>query len=341
MENGLKDILRKKKKTQRKNIPTNIFGTNFTEIPDTIRIIYKEKVNLDQVNQIVEYRLKKLGETERLEKFSKDSRYYLEKYLETQELDALETYLDIAGRYIRIERMSNLPDIFLCKGCNISLESLKVDREGILICPECNCINTYLAPNSYTRDLERNVFYFDEDVNNFVKILDKFEGKTSLILGRDFFDMLDSYFVSSGFVTGEEVKTRELTYDGKREGTNRKMLWVALEKIGYSQYYDETSYIGHVYWGWTLPDITKYKDQILRDYQNTQNIWNTIKVDYKRTASLGTQFRLYVQLMAVEYPYCDRDDFKIQENVESLRMHNDAWKRMCSACNVKYQYVTC
>lgn len=341
MENGLKDILRKKKKHERKNIPTNIFDPNFTEIPDTIRVIYKEKVNLDQVNQIVEYRLRRLGQLEKLEKFSRDSKFYFDEYSKNQNLDDLETYLDIAGRYIRIERMSNLPDIFLCKGCKISLESLKVDREGILVCPECNCINTYLAPNAYTRDLERNVFYFDEDVNNFVKILDKFEGKTSLILGQDFFDKLDKYFISSGFISGNKVKMRRLTEDGKREGTNRKMLWTALEKIGFSQYYDETSYIGHVYWGWSLPDITKYKDQILRDYQNTQNIWNSIKIDYKRTASLGTQFRLYVQLMAVEYPHCDRNDFKIQENVESLRMHNDAWKRMCSSCNIKYQYVTC
>ena len=118
------------------------------------------------------------------------------------------------------------------------------------------------------------------------------------------------------------------------------MLWNALESIGYSQYYDETSYIANIYWGWELPDISKYRDQLIKDYQVTQNIWNGIKGDYKRSASLGTQFRLYVQLMAVGYNRCDRNDFKIQENIESLRLHNECWKIMCEKANIKYYYVT-
>ena len=92
--------------------------------------------------------------------------------------------------------------------------------------------------------------------------------------------------------------------------------------------------------GWELPNLTKFKDQILRDYQSTQNIWNNLKGEYKRSASLGTQFRLYVHLMAVGFPNCDRDDFKIQENVESLRLHNEAWKKMCNLCDIKYYQVT-
>ena len=112
------------------------------------------------------------------------------------------------------------------------------------------------------------------------------------------------------------------------------MLWTALEKIGHSQYYDETSYIANVYWGWELPNLKNYKDQILRDYQNTQNIWNNIKFEYKRTASLGTQYRLYVHLVSVDYP-CKVEDFKIQDMPDSLRLHNNAWTRMCEECNIK------
>ena len=80
--------------------------------------------------------------------------------------------------------------------------------------------------------------------------------------------------------------------------------------------------------------------KILKDYQNTQHAWNNIKLEYKRTASLGTQYRLYVHLVAAGYPYCEKEDFKIQENVESLRLHNDAWKKMCEICNLDYHYVS-
>ena len=61
-----------------------------------------------------------------------------------------------------------------------NLEDLKEDSEGIVTCPICNCINTYMKPNNYQRDLEKFNYCFDEDVNNFIKILDKFEGKTNI-----------------------------------------------------------------------------------------------------------------------------------------------------------------
>ena len=126
----------------------------------------------------------------------------------------------------------------------------------------------------------------------------------------------------------------------KKEDTNKKMIWNALEKLGYNQYYDEVSYICHIYWGWKLPDLTFYRDRILRDYQTTQKIWNKIKKDYRRSASLGTQYRLYVQLLAIDYPFCEREDFRIQEMVESLRLHNHAWQIMCEEANVNYFSVS-
>ena len=252
----------------------------------------------------------------------------------------MEDFLDICSIYIRIERIKNIDYTFRCKGCKRSLEDLKEDSDGIVTCPNCNCINTYMKPNIYHRDVEKFNYFFDEDINNFVKILDKFEGKTNIILGKDFIDKLDNYFSGIGMKKSDYYKNLKTTLDGKKEGTSRKFLWNALEKLGFSQYYDEVSYIANIYWGWDLPDLTRYKDQLIRDYQISQAVWNLIKTDYKRSASLGTQFRLYVQLKAVDYPNAKREDFKIQENIESLRLHNECWKIMCERCNIKYHYVT-
>ena len=126
----------------------------------------------------------------------------------------------------------------------------------------------------------------------------------------------------------------------KKEGTTKKMLWGALECLGYPQYYDEINYITNVYWGWKLPELYNYKEKIIKDYKNTQNAWNIIKSEYKRSASLGTQYRIYVHLLAAGYPNCFREDFKLQENVESLRLHNSAWKRMCEMSNLEYKGVS-
>lgn len=340
MEKGLKDILKRKVKYERKEIPNKIFGDESGDIPEKIRIIYKKKINTKHIKEIIEYKLKKLEKAEELKNFLEEEKLYREMYEEYNDKTCLELYLDTCSKYIKIERIKNITNKFLCRGCEFNLEESKKDCEGTVICPVCNCVNTYLLPNSYTRDIENNIFFFDEDTNNFIKILDKFEGKSTVILNDDFFEKLDDYFIGIGFKRGSEIKKLPLDHRGKKKGTNRRILWNALEKLGLSQYYDETSYIGNIYWGWDLPNLTKFKEQILRDYQSSQNVWNNLKGDYKRSASLGTQFRLYVHLMAVGFPGCDREDFKIQENVESLRLHNEAWKKMCQICDIKYFQVT-
>lgn len=341
MENrGLQGILKKSKKVYEKKIPTRILDDTSENIPEVIIVKYREKINVDQIDEVIRFKLNKLKKIDLLQQYSETSLEKILMYKNFPTKENLEDYLDICSIYIRIERIKNIDYIFNCKGCDNSLDNLKEDSEGVVTCPRCNCINTYMKPNNYQRDLEKFNYCFDEDVNNFMKILDKFEGKTNLMLNNDFIDLLDGYFLDIGLKSGDYYKKLPLTIDGKKKGASRKLLWNALEKIGYSQYYDEVSYIANVYWGWALPDLTKYKDQLIKDYQMTQNIWNLIKGDYKRSASLGTQFRLYVQLKAVGYPNSDRDDFKIQDNIESLRLHNECWKIMCEKCNIEYHYVT-
>jgi len=341
MENrGLQDILQKSRKIVKNKIPTKILNDNCEDIPEVIIVSYKQKINIDQIDEVIKFKLNKTKKISSLERYIDISEDKIENYKKNPTKEMLEEFLDICSTYIRIERIKNIDYTFKCKGCKRSLEDLKEDSDGIVTCPDCNCINTYMKPTVYQRDVEKFNYYFDEDINNFVKILDKFEGKTNIILGKDFIDKLDNYFLGIGMKKGSYYKNLKTTLDGKKEGTSRKFLWNALEKLGFSQYYDEVSYISNIYWGWNLPDLTRYKDQLIRDYQVSQAVWNLIKTDYKRSASLGTQFRLYVQLKAVDYPNAKREDFKIQENIESLRLHNECWKIMCERCNIKYHYVT-
>lgn len=341
MENkGLKGILRKSRKINKQQIPTKILDDNSQNIPEVIVVVYKQKINVDQIDEVIKFKLKKIKKIDLLEKYIKESLDLIKTYKSSSTKENLENYLDLCSSYIRVERIKNISYTFKCKGCGNSLENLKEDAEGIVTCPVCNCINTYMKPNNYQRDLEKFNYCFDEDVNNFIKILDKFEGKTNIMLDKKFISLLDKYFLDIGMKEADYYKKLDTQLNGKKKDTSRKLLWNALEKIGYSQYYDEVSYIGNIYWGWSLPDLTKYKDQLIKDYQTTQNVWNSIKSDYKRSASLGTQFRLYVQLKAVGYPHADREDFKIQDNIESLRLHNECWKIMCERCNIQYHYVT-
>jgi len=68
MENGLRNILRKKEKNTRKEIPNRIINDNMSEIPDKIRVIYENKINIQHIKEVITHRLKMLKDFENLKK---------------------------------------------------------------------------------------------------------------------------------------------------------------------------------------------------------------------------------------------------------------------------------
>lgn len=256
-----------------------------------------------------------------------------------EDKNIINEYIEIAKNYISIEVIKKIKSINTCSVCGEDIENLKEDRDGLIFCPSCDCIIQYPSLNKYSKDLDHYNNIFEEDIGNFIKVLDKFEGKNSIQLPPNILDELDEYFLERDMQKGEYYRNKSCLENGKKEGTSKKKLWEALEYLNYNHLYEETTFLTHIYWGWRLPDLTLYRDQILKDYQNTQQIWLKIKNKYKRSASLGTQYRLYVQLKAVGYPHCEIEDFKIQDMVESLRLHNNAWEIMCKEGNVKFYSV--
>lgn len=367
-----KDMFRRKRNpvSFEKKIPSSIFAGHKDVIPDKILIKYEKDVNIQQLDEIIKYKYKKhrenrnellleveklkqkTGNDKKIKKIENDfydyennisineyiskTKHLIHRYSIKKSDEILFNYFNIAERYIKIDKIKKIKTTFLCSGCGFDLKDSDENENGCYVCETCNCINDFLKINKYTRDTDQKVSPVDEDMNNFIKILDKFEGKFSTVIHNELYDFLDIFFTEIGDKDGEYYRNLPLLDNGKKKGTSKKKLWNALDKIGHSQYYDESSYICHVYWGWGLPDLSLYREQLLIDYQNTQKHWNMIKSDYNRSASLGTQYRLFVHLKAVDYPCCDIDDFKIQDMVESLRKHNHAWERMCKASNVNF-----
>ena len=246
--------------------------------------------------------------------------------------------MDIAQNYINIERVQYIENNFNCTNCNKELEEI-LDNKEYIYCKYCNCINNVFLPNIYNRDLDKQTKKSEEDITNFEKVIDKFEGKQVNVLDEEIIEKLDNYFKSIGFKSRKEILKLKCLPNGKKPFTTKKILWNALENIKH-KFYEDTNYIAHIYWGWELPNLSNYKFQILLDYRKTQKVWLNIKNKYNRSASLGTQFRLYVHLYAVSYEHAYIDDFKIQDNVESLRLHNEAWKIMCEETGLKYTSIT-
>lgn len=296
-------------------------------------ILQLEKECKQMVTEIDDYENNKS-----LEKYISQARDVLEKLKEDSPLDLIEEYFSICRDHIRINFHKNVEEKIKCIGCGAALsEPSRV--EMAVVCSACDTINPSMKPSKYTRDIEFGNTVYDEDIINFIKVLDKFEGKNTCPIHPELYDELDAYMEILNMKKGEYYRKQPLNKKGKKDGTTKRILWQALESLGYNQYYEEASLICHRYWGWKLPDLSFYRDKLINDYQSTQCVWNMVKDEFKRSASLGTQYRLYVQLMAVGYD-CDREDFRIQEMVDSLRLHNRAWGRMCKETGVPYHPIS-
>ena len=193
-----------------------------------------------------------------LKKYLHESIFYLTNE-ENLSLEDKKRYIFVADKYINIELLKKNKNTLSCKICHYDLEDTLEEDENVYICPKCNACNNFLTPIKYIKDIEYGKT-IDEDVINFSKVLDKFEGKNDIRLENNFFQKLDDYFNSKDMKNGIYYKELPVNGEGKKEGTSKKLLFEALEYLNYSQYYDETNYIANVYWGWELPDISGIRD---------------------------------------------------------------------------------
>ena len=331
----------------------NIADIEIKKIDQTIRHKFdmsEEKIKeMEQQIQTIKKALKKSRGREReeykleSEDLVQEIEYYrngeiVERYIrdtkEFIETGNVAMYISEAQKYIEIELIKRNQEVGnICQQCHYDMSDLAEHSEGKYVCPECFCITNSMRNIIYDRDIDKYALVGDEDVQNFSQILERYEGKLSPYPPESLYDELDDYFKRSRIKLDRESIAHLKTINGRPEGTSKSVIWMALENTGNSQYYDNVNYIVHRYWGWELPDLEEHKSQIIKHYRDTQEVWHRIKSQYNRKASLGTQFRLFVHLKTVGVE-CERDDFKIQEDITSLRMHNQAWSQMCEECGI-------
>jgi hypothetical protein len=256
-------------------------------------------------------------------------------------LKIIQSYLEHAKDYIRLEIIHKISIKALCPVCGIDFSKAFLDEDaGFYLCSNCGYERENISHQSTFKDSQRvnigNRNNYD-DCENFRKVLMRFQGKQVNRPPNKLYEQLDEYFIKIGKPTGEEIYSLSLTFDGKKKGTSRQMMFEALGETNNSAYYDDINLIMHNYWGWELPDISELEEKIMEDYMETQQIYNSIPLK-DRNASLNIQFRLYVHLKAIGYP-CNKEDFKIQTSRDSLEFHQEMWKIMCEKTGLKFHPV--
>lgn len=255
-------------------------------------------------------------------------------------LNIIQQYLEVARDYISLDVVHINQIKARCPGCGIDFSQVVIDEEsGLCIC-DCGVERENLSQHSLYKDSTRvNIGNRNnyEDWENFEKALIRYQGRQQNKPPQKLYDQLDAYYRKIQKSLGAEIRSRPSLSDGKKEGTSRQMMLDALCETNNSAYYDDVNLVMNVYWGWKLPDVSHLENQIMQDYYLTQQVYNS-EPHQGRDASLNTQFRLYVHLLAVGHR-CSRDDFKIQTSRDSLEFHQEMWKKMCDKTGVKFHPV--
>jgi hypothetical protein len=249
--------------------------------------------------------------------------------MDSERISIIERYLYIAGKYIDVQVSRSGIDIVVCPNCD---KEIKGDEGETMKCLDCGIVMVNVIKPIVTENVAvaKNNY---RDRDNFIKSLQRYEGKESIKLGEELFNALDEYFRGLSLPTGKEVRAMNLDEQTKRNIITKKMLYRALRSSGYTSYYENSNLICSMYLGWKLPDISVHYQQLLKDYDDSQVIYEQLKAEgfVAGTSSINTQIRTLAHLKHIGHE-CDISDFKVSENIETLtdydRTLGEMWRRL-------------
>lgn len=210
-----------------------------------------------------------------------------------------------------------------------------------MVCTDCGIQDDMVSKESYRGTGRKTAYVQKSDYvsrENFIKGLQRFQGKRARKLPVDMFERMDSYVKRFDLPVSEVVKKMNVRSDGKRgpKEFTRRYMKSLLDELGYESYYNDINLITHLYWGWELPNLSMHEEQIKKDYDMAQSVFNDIPKD--RQSSLVLPYQLYRHLRRVGYP-CDIDDFDIVTTPEIRQSYESIWKEICRRLDWEFQPI--
>jgi len=256
-------------------------------------------------------------------------------------LSLINMYILMAKKYITINSHNIAKTRDKCGECGACLsEGYLIDINGMSACPKCGkefresiklCVyteNNRLDANS------KNIY---EDLTNFLKRIDAYEGKQKnkppiAIVKQltDFFD-IDSDKTLIGGKFCSEIKDMKTNAE-KKEYTSIRLLEVAFKETKNTAYYKDIELVANWLWGWHFPDISDIKKEIIADYITAQKAYDHIK---ERESSLNINLRLIYHLKARGFA-CEVTDFKIITSSDSINYHRRMFKEISKITGIPY-----
>ena len=121
-----------------------------------------------------------------------------------------------------------------------------------------------------------------KDRKNFIESLNKYQGKTRVILPDNFEKKISDWFKSNNLLICSQIRKLPYNIDNRTKGQyNKSLMLEALKKCRFVDFYSNIDYICNKLWHWKLSDINHLTDNILKYYDESQKIFQKIKNDRK------------------------------------------------------------
>jgi hypothetical protein len=262
-------------------------------------------------------------------------------------LSLINTYILLSNRYISIvsyhksdNKDGGVDAENCCPACRPLCCETLIDINGMSVCPKCGkefkestklCV--YTENNKI--DLTSKIIY--EDLTNFLKRLDAYEGKQKnkppiAIIKQlvDYFDIENDKLLLKG-KSCREIKDMEHNHE-KKAYSSFAVLEEAFKATKNTAYYKDIELVANWVWGWHFPDISSIKQDVINDYVLAQKAYDEIK---ERESSLNINLRLIYHLKARDFD-CDIKDFKIISSTESIDYHRRMFKGISEKTGIPY-----
>lgn len=278
---------------------------------------------------------KKLGSIKQVVSFVTNSKIDTTENPENEETQSLRhqlifNYLEIARKYIGIDLIRQQMNDGSCPGCGNIYDEMELieDEPGLSVCPFCGLEIIKVVKKSIYSDNNRvnNIKNNYEDRINFEKVIARYQGKQITKPDICLYEKLEEYFKIKGLPSSKEYCEMKLLPNGTKKGASRELMFEALANIGCSGYYDDINLICNIFFGFPLPDITHLEEEIMKDYDDFQRVYETLDKD-GRKSSLNSQWKLYILLKRRGWP-CKIRDFKIPTTPHIIEYHKTITKQV-------------
>jgi hypothetical protein len=173
-------------------------------------------------------------------------------------------------------------------------------------------------------DIQDNGKYFTKVEDNFHKTIARLQGKQSNLPEKVIKDVED-YLNKYNKVQTHEIRERKNNERGKKDGTSKEKLLIALKETGNESKYKDFNLIAYTIWGWELMDLSQVEDLIIQDYEKCQKYYDELRKN--RNVSLNNDIRLFLHLKARGIDP-DPEDFRLIETPEILENQFQLFNQM-------------